>query len=314
MPQDRILVIGEALVDIVQEPGSAPVEHVGGSPANVAMGLARLDHRVDLATALGQDSRGERIADHVRSHGVELTESSFVSAPTSTAQVTFDDARNATYEFAIHWDLAPIEADATHIHTGSISAVIEPGGPVARAIMAASRDTATLSYDPNIRPSIMGDIDDVRDVVEAFIPLIDVVKASDEDIELLYPGRAVADVLDHWLGLGPGLVVLTRGAAGVAYRTRSGDLVELPTRADRVVDTVGAGDSFMAGLISGLVSLGLLGGPDERATLTNASSEDVRPAIDRGLATSGITVGHAGAYAPRRAELTSPELTSPELI
>lgn len=304
MPQPRILVIGEALVDIVEEPGSPAIEHVGGSPANVAMGLARLDHPTHLATSLGRDARGERIASHVREHGVALTESSFISASTSTAKVTFDVARNATYEFDISWEVAPLDADAGHIHTGSISAILEPGGTTTRTVMAAAREAATLSYDPNIRPSIMGDIDAVRACVEEFMTVIDVVKASNEDIELLYPGQPVADVLAHWLGLGPALAVLTLGADGVAYRTQSGDLIALPTHAAEVVDTVGAGDSFMAGLISGLLGLGMLGGPDERALLAQASSEAVRPAVDRGLATSGITVGHAGAYAPRLDELT----------
>lgn len=305
MPQPRVLVIGESLVDIVQEPGSPAIEHVGGSPANVAMGLARLDHATHLATSLGPDARGERIAAHIRDRGTELTESSFNASSTSTATVIFDADRNATYDFDISWDLAPLEvgAETGHIHTGSIGAALEPGGSATRALMTAARDAATLSYDPNIRPSIMGDINDVRADVEEFMSAIDVVKASNEDIELLYPGRPVAEVLDHWLGLGPSLAVLTLGADGVAYRTRTGDLVRLPTLAATVVDTVGAGDSFMAGLISGLLDLGLLGGFDARATLTDASSEDVRPAIDRGLATSGITVGHAGAYAPLRTEL-----------
>ena len=305
MPQPRILVIGEALIDIVREASGAEAEHVGGSPANVAVGLARLEHPVRLATAVGGDERGERIVEHLTARGVELTAGSVTSHPTSTAQVTFDADRNATYEFDIHWNLAPVpvESDDVHLHAGSLATALEPGAGQAREAMATSREAATLSYDPNIRPGIMGDLESVKDGVEDLLTIVDVVKASSDDVELLYPGRSVEEVIDHWLSLGPALVVLTRGADGVTYRTRSSKPVSLPTGAGTVVDTVGAGDSFMAGLLSGLMSLGLLGGPRARSALTAASTDDVRPAIERGLSCSAVTVGHAGAYAPSPDEL-----------
>lgn len=305
MPKPRILVIGEALVDIVREAAGAHVEHVGGSPANVAVGLARLDHPVRLATALGADQRGERIADHLTGHGVQLTKRSITTHPTSTAQVTFDPDHNATYEFDLHWNLAPVKVAGrdVHIHSGSLATALEPGATNARTAMAENRESATLSYDPNIRPGIMGDLDVVRSGVEDLLSIVDVVKASSDDIELLYPGRSAEEAIEHWLSFGPALVVLTLGPGGVAFRTRSGAVTSLPTRAAQVVDTVGAGDSFMAGLLSGLMSLGLIGGPRARAALAQASTEAVRPAIDRGLACSAVTVGHAGAYAPSLDEL-----------
>ena len=305
MPKPRILVIGEALIDIVRESAGAHVEHVGGSPGNVAVGLARLDHPVRFATALGRDLRGERIAAHLRERGVRLTKGSFTSHPTSTAQVTFDADRNASYEFDIHWNLAPVKVGTrdVHIHAGSLATALEPGGARCRTAMADNRETATVSYDPNIRPGIMGNLDAIRPGVEELLGVVDVVKASSDDVELLYPGRSVEEVIDHWLSLGPALVVLTRGADGVTYRTRSSKPVSLPTGAGTVVDTVGAGDSFMAGLLSGLMSLGLLGGPRARSALAAASTDDVRPAIERGLSCSAVTVGHAGAYAPSPDEL-----------
>jgi fructokinase len=305
MPKPRILVIGEALIDIVREAAGAHVEHVGGSPANVAVGLARLDHPVRLATALGRDQRGERIAAHLGDRGVRLTKGSFTSHPTSTAQVTFDADRNATYQFDIHWNLAPVKVGArdVHIHAGSLATAVEPGAARARAAMAANRATATVSYDPNIRPGIMGDLDVIRTGVEELLGVVDVVKASSDDVELLYPDREPLDVVAHWLDLGPALVVLTRGAEGVTFRTRHDDPETLPTRAGSVVDTVGAGDSFMAGLLSGLLSTGLIGGPQARTALEEATAEQVRPAVERGLACSAVTVGYAGAYAPSLDEL-----------
>lgn len=305
MPKPRVLVIGEALIDIVRETAGAHVEHVGGSPANVAVGLARLDHKVRLATAIGTDERGQRIAAHLRRHRVKLTKSSFTAHPTSTSQVTIDADGTARYEFDMTWDLTPVKVGkrTTHIHAGSLATVLEPGAARARAVMTDKHPTATLSYDPNIRPGVMGDLRAVRAGVEELLAIVDVVKASTDDVALLYPDREVEDVIDAWLGLGPTLVVVTRGSAGAVFRTRGGTLRSLPAHAQHVVDTVGAGDSFMAGLLSGLFSLGMLGGPEAREALGQASSEDVEPAVERGLATSAVTVGYAGAYAPSLDEL-----------
>ncbi|NLJ53650.1 MAG: carbohydrate kinase [Intrasporangiaceae bacterium] len=305
MPQPRVLVIGEALIDIVREAAGAHVEHVGGSPANVAVGLARLDHKVRLATAIGTDERGQRIAAHLQRHRVKLTKSSFTPEPTSTAAVTFDADHRATYDFDVTWNLAPVKVGnrTTHVHAGSLATVLEPGAARARAALRDKHPTATLSYDPNIRPGIMGDLDDVRAGVEELLAIIDVVKASEDDVRLLYPAQEIEQVMDAWIGFGVSLVIVTRGATGATFRTRTGTVHSLPAHAQYVVDTVGAGDSFMAGLLSGLFSLGLLGGPEGRAALSGASSEQVAPAIERGLATSAVTVAHAGAYAPSLDEL-----------
>jgi fructokinase len=150
----------------------------------------------------------------------------------------------------------------------------------------------------------MGDLDAVRCQVEELVSLSDVVKASDDDLALLYAGQSAAEVMARWVGLGAGLTVITLGGDGVTFRTAANDRVaQAKTRAEHVVDTVGAGDSFMAGLLSGLVGTGLLGDPGARDRLQGATLEGVQPAIDRGLATSGVTVGKAGAYAPSLDEL-----------
>jgi fructokinase len=302
----RLLVVGEALVDIVVDGSGEPVEHVGGSPANVAVGLARLDHPVDFACWLGHDERGERIAAHLRRHGVTVLPESYGEDRTSTAVATLDATGAATYEFDLHWNLpsVPLPRGTGHLHTGSIGTVLEPGAASVTELMRAVREVGTTSYDPNIRPSIMGGLDAVRVRVEELVALSDVVKASEDDLELLYPGRTPEEVMAHWVSLGALLALVTLGADGVAYRVASGEDVErVPAVAERVVDTVGAGDSFMAGLVSGLVVAGLLGDPGARERLRRATLEDVRPAVERGEATSGVTVGRAGAYAPSLDEL-----------
>jgi fructokinase len=302
----RLLVVGEALVDIVADSSGKRTEHVGGSPANVAMGLARLGHDVDFAGWLGHDPRGERIAAHLAGHGVHVLPESFGADPTSTAVATLDESGAASYEFDLHWDLPEIDlVEGTgHVHTGSIATVLLPGAASVTAALRAVRTQGTVSYDPNIRPSIMGDLDPVRDRVEELVALLDVVKASEDDLALLYAGQSPERVMAAWVGLGASVAVVTLGADGVVYRV-AGDpgLGRAGTRAEHVVDTVGAGDSFMAGLVSGLVVAGLLGDPGARDRLRSATLEEVRPAVERGLATSAVTVGRAGAYAPALDEL-----------
>jgi fructokinase len=167
-----------------------------------------------------------------------------------------------------------------------------------------ARVTATVSYDPNARPSLMGSPDEVRPRMEAFIALADVVKASDEDIAWLYPDRFVPDVLRHWGMLGASVTVVTRGGEGALYALNHvGSVAHCEARGEGLVDTVGAGDSFMAGLLSGLLDAGLLGGPDARERLREASLDQVRPAVERAVTTGGLTVSRAGAYSPTRREL-----------
>ncbi|KGN39474.1 carbohydrate kinase family protein [Knoellia subterranea] len=301
-----VLVVGETLVDIVHTPDGQVSEHVGGSPANVAMGVARLGHDTSLATTLGDDEHGRQCREQITDHGVVIENLDAGSHATSTAAATIDDSGAATYDFDLHWKLHPV-ADLGafgHVHTGSIAATLTPGAEVVAQTLTEARAHATVSYDPNARPSIMGEPDTVRPQIESLIALSDVVKASEDDTEWLYAGRSLPDVMAAWGALGPSLVVVTRGGDGVAYRvTATGEFGEAPTRAESVADTVGAGDSFMAGLISGLLDAGLLGDADARDRLAASSLADVEGAISRALATSAITVGHAGAYAPTREEI-----------
>ncbi len=302
----RVCVIGESLIDIVRSPYGDEEDHVGGSPANVAVGLASLGVDVDFATTYGPDLPGERVAEFLGQHGVHALASSLTDEPTSSAVAELDEAGTATYTFDLHWDLRPVvlPQGIGHVHTGSIGAVLEPGREaVFTALRTAERD-ATVSYDPNVRPTIMGDPARLRALVEQVVRLSDVVKASAEDVAVLYPGLPESGVLARWNEAGAALAVVTRGAHGVAYRLAStGESAERPILASTVVDTVGAGDSFMAGLLSGLLEAGLLGGSDARERLRTATLDDVTPAVERGLAASAVTVAHAGAYAPILAEI-----------
>ncbi len=300
------LVVGEALIDLVRRADGSTQEHVGGSPANVAVGLARLGHEVTLATRVGDDERGARILSLAAREGVSLTEGSVGRQPTSMATSTLDATGAAEYSFDLSWDLpelAPIESLA-HVHTGSIAATLEPGASAVLTTIQSARPNATISYDPNVRPSLMGDPHEVRAKIEALIGLSDVVKASDEDISWLYDGVPLPDILRLWGQLGAALMVVTRGGEGAVIGLgTTGELTSVDAPVVEVVDTVGAGDSFMAGLLSGLLDAGLLGGIQGRERLRSALLADVRPAVDRALACAAITVSRAGANPPRLAEL-----------
>jgi fructokinase len=136
------------------------------------VGLARLDQKVDFATRLGQDERGARVANHLTRHGVSLTAASTAAPSTSVAEAHLDATGAAEYTFDLHWDLprVRIPAGATHVHTGSIAAVLEPGATSVLETLRSARERATISYDPNLRPDIMGDLDHVRERVEEISP------------------------------------------------------------------------------------------------------------------------------------------------
>jgi fructokinase len=301
-----VLVVGESLIDAVERGTEPPELHVGGSPANVAFGLGALDHDVSLATWFGRDDWGRRIADRCAEKGAKVVAGSDGAARTSVARAVLDASGAASYEFDITWQV-PAIADLVaygHVHTGSIAGVLEPGGSQTLVTVQQARETATVSYDPNARPSLMGSPDEVRPRMEAFIALADVVKASDEDIAWLYPDRFVPDVLRHWGMLGASLTVVTRGGEGALYALNQvGSVATCEARGEGLVDTVGAGDSFMAGLLSGLLDAGLLGTLEARDRLATAGHDDVRPAVERAVTTGGITVSKAGAYSPERSEL-----------
>jgi fructokinase len=302
---DDVLVVGEALVDIVLGRDGARVEHPGGSPANVALGLARLGRPARLLTRIGDDARGLAVRTHLEASGVRLEPGSVVAGPTSTAAATIDDAGIASYEFAIDWAL-PETVDprsAVALHTGSIAAFLQPGGDAVVALLERVAGRLTVTYDPNARPRLMGDPAAALARVERIVTLSDVVKVSDEDLEWLTPGRDPVAVAGEWLDRGPALVVVTRGGEGSTAVTRHGR-VDVPAPVVTVVDTVGAGDSFMSGLIDHLSQAGLLGA-DRRAELRDAAPDDVRAMLSHAARIAAITCSRAGANPPTRADLAA---------
>jgi fructokinase len=302
---DDVLVVGETLVDIVLRGATTAGEHPGGSPANVALGLGRLGREVSLLSRLGDDERGERVRAHLAASGVKLAAGTLAGGATSTATARLDDRGVATYEFELDWRLPDVVElpPARALHTGSIAAFLAPGGEAVLDLVRRARGNLTVSYDPNARPVLMGDAAPARERVERFVAASDVVKVSDEDLAWLASGADPAQVAQDWLALGPALVVVTRGGEGATGVCAAGRVDVSAPRID-VVDTVGAGDAFMAGLLDALAGASLLG-PDRAAALRAIPDERLAAAVRRATRVAAITCTRPGADPPTREELVA---------
>lgn len=300
----KALVVGEALVDVVVRPGEETQAFPGGSPANVAIGLARLGHDAELLTWIGPDEHGDIVRKHLAASGVAIAPGSHDAASTSVALARIGEDGSAQYEFDLTIDYPDhvIDDDVLTVHIGSIGAVLDPGHEKILGLLRSVRDRATVSYDPNLRPSIMGSPEAVRDRVLALIALSDLVKVSDEDLGWLEPGRDAHEIIREWAQLGPAITVVTRGGEGALAVTSAGAEYDLPPQHVDVADTVGAGDSFMGGLISGLWNAGLLGAAN-RERLAAISSEELDALLNRCARIAAITVSRPGANPPTAAEL-----------
>ncbi|NDK33089.1 carbohydrate kinase family protein [Nesterenkonia haasae] len=307
-----LAVIGECLVDVVESETSAPKSHVGGSPFNVAVGLARLEHNVVFAGRHGNDDYGRMIARALRAQGITSVLDPD-EHPTSVAIATLDPTGQASYEFSLDWSLPPADeltsklmkptSTMEHLHTGSLAAMIEPGASVVKTVLRQMRETSTISYDPNYRPTLVPNRDLAREQTEEFVALADVIQASTDDLELLYPERSFEDTMSAWLELGPALVTVTRGASGAMALARSGFAEQSAFPID-VADTVGAGDSFMAATLSSLRERGLLGST-HRDALRSISERDVAQVLHTAAQAAAITSSRFGAQPPTAAELAA---------
>lgn len=304
-----ILVIGEALIDIVSTPGSPDRYAPGGAPANVALGLGRLGDDVEFLTDVGDDFHGGFLLAHLRESEVDVLASP--RGATSTALARLAEDGSAEYEFQLRWDPdSALLDEGAHsvLHFGSIAAFLEPGSAVIDRLLDAvaeqsgpkradSQGAGTLvSFDPNIRPSIIGSREEVLPRFEGLARRVDVLKLSDVDADWLYPDLTEVAQIDRLLGLGPDLVAMTRGGDGAILATASARVTVASAQVD-VVDTIGAGDTFMVSLIHDLHA--------STSAVSDLGMADLMSLGDRASALAGITVGRAGADLPWTADLTN---------
>jgi fructokinase len=299
-----VVVVGEALVDVVVPTEGEPTSAVGGSPLNVAVGLARLDVPALLITRVGDDEHGRWVAEHVAESGAELAATSVVpGSRTSTATAHLDEEQAARYEFDLVWDLDHhVLPEARALHVGSLGAALLPGRQaVLDLVRQAQENDLFVSYDPNVRPAFVTDPEATwRDVVE-IASRTRLVKVSDQDLQVLRPGVPLADLARELLAGGTTeLVVVTHGPEGAsAYAPDF--TVHQPAPEVEVVDTVGAGDSFTAALLAILDGWDV---PLDGTGALDAMDEDRVALLLRGAMTAAaVTCSRRGANPPRRQEL-----------
>jgi fructokinase len=314
-----IAVLGEAVVDLVEtaEPGLYRA-HPGGSPLNVAVGLARLGHPTALLARISRDVFGRMFRTHLAGSGVDLDHLVEAPQPSTLAVASVDGAGVASYDFWVdgtadwQWTAdelaAALPAGAVALHTGSLALEVPPGAELVADLIRREhrRGEVTISYDPNVRLARRGPREQALRQVEELVGLADVVKVSADDLAWLLPGEDPAAVARRWAAAGPALVVVTLGGAGALAATAAGVLADHPAIPVEVVDTVGAGDAFASGLLGWLAERGALG---RRATSTLAHLD--RAALVEMLARAGLvaalTCAKPGADPPTRSELDRAE-------
>ncbi|MCG7634192.1 carbohydrate kinase [Gordonia McavH-238-E] len=313
----EIVVCGESLVDVVQQGGSrheanrgglAPLQPaLGGGPFNVAITLGRLGSAVSLLSAVSTDSYGDAIVDALRAAGVGTALVQRRDEPTSLALATIADDGSARYSFYVEGtadravtDPGALPPTVAAVTFGTLSLVLEPGATVYENLMRRCRaEGRVVVLDPNIRPAVIDDPDDYRRRFRSWMSSVDLVKLSDEDAAWLGDGPAGSSAAD-WLGDGVAAVVTTAGASGITVRTAVGE-VTAPAPSVDVVDTIGAGDSVLGGLVHHLDRHGRLS-PDAVRSLT---VEEWREAAEFAAHVAAVTVSRPGADPPWAGELRS---------
>jgi fructokinase len=310
-----VALAGEALMDFVPagEPGvfrAAP----GGSPANVAVGLARLGVPTRLLARIADDLLGHRLRAHLDANGVDLSFAVRAAEPTSLAIVAVGPDGVVEYDFRVDgtadWQWRDHELDGAldgrvvAVHAGSLALTMAPGADVLQRLLATARQAMTVSYDPNCRPLLMGSPGAVLGRIETLVGLADVVKASADDLAWLLPDRPPEQVAEAWLAKGPSLVVITLGPGGLVAASRQAGVLRRPGRAVEVVDTVGAGDTCMAALLAGLHRRGLLGA-DRRPALQAVDAATLSDLADEAVLAAALTCTRPGADPPTAAELAA---------
>src|SRR6516225_7397084 len=224
--RDGVTVIGEAIIDLLPAGPPRTFQAVpGGSPYNVAVGLARLGHHTTLMARLADTAFGRLLREHASAEGIDLRPAVHAAEPATLAVVGLDSAAQASYDFYLQgtadwqWtddELTRIPRDTTVLHIGSLASWTPPGDQrILAAAAGLHRDgRVVISYDPNIRPALLGEPGQARPLIERFVSVAHIVKASREDIGWLYPGTDQEDVSGRWLGLGALVVVVTDGPHG----------------------------------------------------------------------------------------------------
>ncbi|EGJ09950.1 carbohydrate kinase family protein [Rubrivivax benzoatilyticus] len=305
-----IVVCGEALMDVFAA-GETPAgllldARCGGSPFNVAIGLARLGRPVAYLGGLSADAAGRRLRAALAAEGVDTRLAPELDAPTTLVMVDVAADGRPGYRFlgtGAADRLLPASAAAALpeaarvLQLGSYALVVEPVASVLRALVEREHRRLVVACDPNVRPGVEPDVARWREALEWMAPRCRLLKASDEDLAWLYPGADPADVARGWLAAGVELAVVTRGERGASAWTATAE-AHRPAPPVALADTVGAGDTVQAALLAWLAERDRLqpGG-------LSLEAAELGAALGFALGAAALTCSRRGADLPRRAEL-----------
>jgi fructokinase len=297
----QVWVAGEVLIDLIPDE-SKHVAVVGGGPANTAKALAKLGVKAYFIDGISTDKYGQIAKAQLLSANVLLDYAQYSNKPTCTAKVTLSKSGGATYEFVIEdtatfdfsdlWLPEPQTHKPLVLHIGTLATVIEPGASVLFEWAQSVAKLAPIVFDPNIRPAVLGDRDEYVMKVEKWVAISSAVKVSDEDLNWLYSGKSIDEIVNQWLEVGVELVVVTLGDKGVtAYRKN--ELISVDAVKAVVADTVGAGDTVGAVLVEAIVKNGL----------DKLTGEVLKRMLNRATKAAAITVSRTGANPPSKEEI-----------
>jgi fructokinase len=310
-----LMICGEALLDVFQgdatRTGMLLDANVGGSPFNLAVGLARLGQPAALFTAISTGFAGERLMRTLVDEGVDTQAVARTEAPTTLSLIGLDAQGVPSYAFYGEGcadrlvradDLKRVPTELALVNLGSYATVVEPVASTQRALVERERARgaagALIAYDPNIRLNVEPDLARWRDQLDWMLSRTDLLKVSDEDLGLLLPGTGIDDFAARVLAAGVRLVVVTRGAQGAVGWNAQGRVAIDPVPV-QVVDTVGAGDTFQAALITWAAEHGAL----TTAALGALSADALRSTLQFAARAAAITCSRRGADMPRRNEV-----------
>ena len=290
------------LIDLIPGSDGVRVPHVGGGPANTAKALARLGHDVQFIDGISTDEYGVAARKELLDDEVKLDLALTSDKPTCLAIISLDANGGASYEFKIDgtatfdfdlkWLPDPSRYKPQVLHIGTLVTVIQPGADVLYDWAMQVAEFAPIVFDPNIRPSVMGDHDLYEAAVEKWAALSSVIKVSDDDMAWLYPGQKYEEVAQRWLNDGAALVVVTRGSNGIIGFTQEG-AVEVDGAKITVADTVGAGDTVGAIIVEAMIEKGILA----------LTGDVLKATLHRAAVAAGITCSRKGAQPPYKHEL-----------
>jgi fructokinase len=298
---DQVWVVGEVLIDLIPNEDQY-FAVVGGGPANTAIALAKLGVKTYFIDGISTDKYGQMAKAELLLANVLLDYAQYSNKPTCTAKVKLSKSGSASYEFVIEgtatfdfsasWLPDPQRLKPSLLHIGSLATVIEPGASILFGWAQSVAQIAPIVFDPNIRPAVLGNRDEYVKKVEKWVPISSAVKVSDEDLNWLYPGKAINEIVGKWLGVGVQLVVVTLGDKGITAYRKSDEISIDAVKVD-VADTVGAGDTVGAVLVEAIVDNGL-----DRLT-----GEVLKSMLNRAAKAAAITVSRTGANPPSKEEI-----------